>query len=211
MNKPLIISISGGIGSGKDTIADYLVSQHGYRRESFAASLKDAVSVIFKWDRAMLEGRTAEARKERDTIDKWWAERLQYPHLTPRWVLQNFGTDCCRNNFHNDIWLASLENKLRDITTPVVISDTRFMNELKMIARLGGLMITVRRGEKPDWWETAKNSNKSPLAYEKMLDLNIHPSEWEWVPFPFDEKIYNNQSISDLHYRVNDILTNNQA
>ena len=42
----MIIGICGFIGSGKDTIADYLVNLHHFRKESFANSLKDAVNFI---------------------------------------------------------------------------------------------------------------------------------------------------------------------
>ena len=50
----MIIGVCGFIGSGKDTIADYLTNFHGFRRESFAGSLKDAVAQVFGWDRTML-------------------------------------------------------------------------------------------------------------------------------------------------------------
>ena len=43
----MIIGICGLIGAGKDTIADYLVNVHGFRRESFAGTLKDAVAAVF--------------------------------------------------------------------------------------------------------------------------------------------------------------------
>ena len=36
----MIIGVCGFIGSGKDTIADYLVNLHHFRRESFANTLK---------------------------------------------------------------------------------------------------------------------------------------------------------------------------
>ena len=65
----MIIGICGFIGSGKDTIADYLVNLHGFRRESFANSLKDAVAQIFGWDRIMLEGRTKQSREWREQRD----------------------------------------------------------------------------------------------------------------------------------------------
>ena len=81
-----IISISGLIGSGKDTIAEYLINNHGFKKDSFAATLKDAVAAMFGWDRAMLEGATPETRALREQVDQWWANRLGIPHLTPRWV-----------------------------------------------------------------------------------------------------------------------------
>ena len=51
----MIIGLVGFIGSGKGTIADLLVERHGFFKESFANSVKDACSLIFGWDRAMLE------------------------------------------------------------------------------------------------------------------------------------------------------------
>jgi dephospho-CoA kinase len=59
----MIIGVCGFIGSGKDTVADYLVNFHEFRRESFANTLKDAVAAVFGWDRTMLEGRTKTARE----------------------------------------------------------------------------------------------------------------------------------------------------
>ena len=58
----MILGICGLIGAGKDTIADYLVNIHEFRRESFANTLKDAVAHVFGWDRELLEGRTKQSR-----------------------------------------------------------------------------------------------------------------------------------------------------
>ena len=38
----MLIGLVGLIGSGKDTVAERLVSHHGFKRDSFAQSLKDA-------------------------------------------------------------------------------------------------------------------------------------------------------------------------
>jgi len=156
----MIIGICGFIGSGKDTIADYLVNLHHFRRESFASTLKDAVSQVFGWDRTMLEGRTKQAREWREQVDPWWAERLHMPTLTPRWILQYWGTEVCRAGFHDDIWIASLENKLRHSQDDVVISDCRFPNEIKAIKNAGGRVIRVTRGPEPAWYEAAASVNR---------------------------------------------------
>ena len=152
----MIIAISGLIGSGKDTVADYLVNLHEYRRESFAGNLKDSMSAIFGWDREMLEGRSKSSREWREQVDPWWAERLNMPELTPRWILQYVGTDVIRANFHNDMWIASLENKLRKSEDDIVISDVRFKNEVTMLRNLGAICIEVTRGDKPEWFQTAQ-------------------------------------------------------
>lgn len=125
----MIIGITGFIGSGKDTAADYLCTFHGFKRVSFAGTLKDAVAAVFGWDRDLLEGSTKMSREWREQVDEWWANRLDIPHLTPRWVLQQWGTEVCRNGFHNDIWVASVENKLRMTQDNIVITDCRFANE----------------------------------------------------------------------------------
>ena len=130
----MIIGVCGFIGCGKDTVADYLVNFHEYRRESFADSLKDSVAAVFGWDRIMLEGRTKESREWREQVDKWCAERLDMPTLTPRWVLQYWGTEVCRKTFHDDIWIASIENKLRQSKDNIVISP-KGKNILRGISR----------------------------------------------------------------------------
>ena len=137
----MIVGIVGLIGAGKDTAADYLCNFHGFRRESFANTLKDAVACVFGWDRVLLEGRTKQAREWREQVDPWWAQRLNVPDLTPRYVLQQWGTEVCRRGFHDDIWIASLENKLRNSQDDVVISDCRFPNEIAAIKQAGGCLL----------------------------------------------------------------------
>jgi hypothetical protein len=204
----MIIGVCGFIGSGKDTIADYLTNFHGFRRESFANSLKDAVAYVFGWDRTMLEGRTKTAREWREQVDPWWAERLGMPTLTPRWVLQYWGTEVCRRAFHDDIWIASLENKLRNSKDDIVISDCRFPNEIKSIKAAGGIVIRVKRGDDPEWYNDAADMNAGDrcsnymMAKIRMQKLGIHASETAWVGTKFDAVMDNNTSIDDLYAQV---------
>jgi hypothetical protein len=205
----MIIGICGFIGSGKDTVADYLVNFHEFRRESFANTLKDAVAAVFGWDRTMLEGRTKEAREWREQVDPWWAERLAMPTLTPRWVLQYWGTEVCRRSFHDDIWIASLENKLRTSKDNVVISDCRFPNEIQSIRDAGGKIVWVQRGELPDWYDTAIEANLGHnYAVQDLKMRKIHASETAWVGTDFDTVIDNNRSIDDLYQQAKLIVSN---
>lgn len=208
----MIIGVCGFIGSGKDTIADYLVNNHGFRRESFANTLKDAVSAVFGWDRTMLEGRTKEARAWREQVDPWWAERLNMPDLTPRLMLQLWGTEVCRKGFHDDIWIASLENKLRTSKDDVVISDCRFPNEIQAIKNAGGKVVRVVRGPEPEWYDDAVAANKGPtyigwaLGKDSLRKFNIHASETAWVGTDFDSVFDNNSSLDNLFEQVESIL-----
>ncbi len=206
----MIIGICGFIGSGKDTIADYLVNFHEFRRESFASTLKDAVSAVFGWDRTMLEGRTKAAREWREQVDPWWAERLDMPTLTPRWVLQYWGTEVCRKAFHDDIWIASLENKLRNSKDNVVISDCRFPNEISSIRNAGGQIIWVQRGELPEWYQYALAANTlgSNMALNELKMRKVHASETAWVGTEFDAVLDNNGTIDDLYKQVRSVVGN---
>jgi hypothetical protein len=207
----MIIGVCGFIGSGKDTIADYLVNFHEFRRESFASTLKDAVAAVFGWDRTMLEGRTKEAREWREQVDPWWAARLDMPTLTPRWVLQYWGTEVCRKAFHDDIWIASLENKLRNSKDHVVISDCRFPNEISSIKNAGGQIVWVQRGTLPEWYDVAVDANRgSNVAINELKMRKIHASETAWVGTEFDAIIDNNSTIDDLYQQAQTLVISNQ-
>lgn len=204
-----IIGITGFINSGKDTVADYLVNFHGYRRESFANTLKDAVAQVFNWDREMLEGRSKESRAWRETTDSWWADRLKMPELTPRWVLQQWGTNVLRTGFHDDIWIASLENKLRNTTDDVVITDCRFPNEIQAIKAAGGTVIRIKRGAEPEWYDAAIAYNRGPngnsqwsVSKHKLDKLGAHASEYAWIGTNFDQVLDNNGTLDHLYNQV---------
>ena len=203
----MIIGFVGLIGSGKDTAADYLVGFHGFRRDSFANTLKDAVSAVFGWDRELIEGRTPEARAWREQVDEWWSTRLNIPHLTPRWILQYWGTDVLRNNFHDDIWIAALESRLAKRSDHTVISDVRFPNEVKAIRAQGGKIVWIQRGVIPHWYDIACKANKGDAKAQLWLTDNaIHASETSWAGTDFDMIINNNGKIEDLYSQIRSLV-----
>jgi hypothetical protein len=157
----------------------------------------------------LLEGRTPEARAWREQIDTWWAIRLNMPNLTPRWVLQYWGTEVCRRAFHDDIWIAALEARLSRRSDNTVISDVRFPNEIASIRNAGGKIIWVKRGELPGWYGVAlaANHHHQPNASSEILaEKGIHVSETAWVGTQFDYEIENNGTVEELYNTVKNLV-----
>ena len=205
----MIIGICGFIGSGKDTVAKMMVDK-GCAQDSFAAPVKDVCSSIFGWDRTLLEGDTVESRDFRETPDLYWTTKLGVPNFTPRLALQLLGTDVLRNHFDQDIWINSLEyrmRKLKESAPCIVISDARFRNELDVIKRMGGVVVWVQRGELPEWFETASKAHDNVVAKKIMTTKykDVHESEWNWAGYPVDYIIDNNSDLDHLAKQVEDM------
>ena len=211
----MIVGFVGFIGSGKDTAADYLVNFHGFRRDSFANTLKDAVSAVFGWDRELLEGRSRQSREWREQPDQWWTHRLGRD-ITPRLMLQLWGTEVCRQGFHDDIWIASLENMLRQSQDDIVISDVRFPNEVQAIHRAGGKIYWIQRNGLPEWYDCALKENTTDEYDQWLLEdadelmaqryPAVHASEWAWIGQAFDGVLDNNGTIDDLYQQLRNLV-----
>lgn len=205
----MIIGLVGFIGSGKDTVAQHFI-KNGCIRDSFATPLKDACAAIFGWPRELLEGDTVESRDFRETPDMFWTRKTGIDNFTPRLALQLIGTDVMRNHFNQDIWLNSLEYRIRQSssTHSVVISDARFRNELDLIHNMNGKIIWVKRGEMPQWYDVAVIANSGNAVSRKIMQTrykDVHESEWNWAGYPVDYVIDNNGSLDELSAQVEDI------
>jgi hypothetical protein len=204
----MIIGLCGFINSGKGTVADILSNKHDFIKESFANSVKDAVSVIFEWDREMLEGATPESRAWREQPDVWWSDKFGRP-FSPRTALQIMGTEAGRNSFHQDLWIYSLLRRMHN-TMDYVIADVRFPNEIKAIKQAGGKVFHIQRGPLPDWYADACKTNKlndwSGIGQQMLKYSDIHYSEWAWCGMSNDGVIHNNSTLEDLEKKVDLIL-----
>ncbi len=189
----MIIGLCGLIGAGKGTVADILVDQ-GFKKVSFADKLKDGVSTIFGWDRSMLEGDTDESRAWRELRDDFWSNETKM-EISPRLVLQLFGTDCMRDGFYDGVWVSLLKKTILDNPEQnYVVPDVRFENEVNMLHDIGGEVWEVKRGPDPQWL----------IEYETtgVVPKDVHTSEWKWVKARKDEVILNDTSINDLKGQV---------
>ena len=195
-----IIAICGFQGSGKDTLANILIKKYGYKKLSFGGTVKDIASIIFNWDRKMLEGDSKESREWREKVDDWWSKKLEIKNLTPRYILQQIGTDLFRNNFHKDIWINCLEKKLIDYDK-VVITDCRFPNELKILNKYNATIIQIYRGNLPEWFNDVKLGKKDPPK-------ELHESETSWIKESSNYNILNNGTIEELENIIKNIINN---
>lgn len=185
----MIIGLVGFIGSGKGTVRDILVREHGYHGFAFADALKDAVSTIFTWPRGLLEGDSNASRAFRERVDPWWSHKLGY-EVTPRLILQKMGTEACRHGIADNIWIAALEKRIHGYDD-VVISDVRFPNEIDFVRSAGGVIVRVKRGEEP--------------TPEELSKMHISESAWNYV-VP-DYILDNDGSLQELKDKIKLVLT----
>ena len=152
----------------------------------------------------MLEGDTNESREWREQKDIFWTAETGRL-ITPRIVLQEFGTDCMRNGFYDGIWVSLLKKKLLENShTDFVIPDVRFENEINMIKEVGGEVWVVVRGSTPEWLQDYQRNNITPPD-------DIHSSEYRWVKAKKDYIIDNNSTLHELRHRVSNRLGSTQT
>ena len=154
---------------------------------------------MFNWDRELLEGKTEVSREWREQPDEYWSEKFGKP-VTPRWVLQHFGTEVMRGNMYDGIWVDSCIGRYKGANT--VISDTRFPNEITTIRKIGGKIILVKRGPNPDWFTDFVEGN--------IIPKGIHSSEYLWAQSDFDYTIENNGTKEELYGKIDNLIISNE-
>ena len=99
-NNMAIISISGKIGSGKDTIADIIMQYTPYHRwqvKKFAGKLKDIAEILTGVPKINFEDQEF---KQQDMGPEWG--------MTYRDLLQKLGTEAMRSGLHKNVWVNAL-------------------------------------------------------------------------------------------------------
>lgn len=164
----MILGLSGKALSGKDTVADYLISNHGWDKKiGFATNLKSACSMIFdlsNYQVSSQEGKSSYLEEpifttKRDIVEilRWmrtthaveledrdFEPLLGKRLMTPRDILQFVGTEVMRYyipSYHTDV----VFNSMISGDMNVIITDVRFPNEYNDIKNYGGEVVRINR------------------------------------------------------------------
>lgn len=129
----IILGILGKKGSGKDTLADYMIQNHGFYKHTFAGPLKNCCRDLFHLSEDQLHNPIL-----KEVVIPEWG-------LSPRQILQKVGTDLFRKHFSPDFWLRQFEFQFPYDKQRIVCSDVRFQNEADLILQFGGILIRVDR------------------------------------------------------------------
>lgn len=156
-----IIGVCGLAGSGKDTVADYLVAKHNYTKVSFAAILKDMLRV------AGLPEPTNRDDKEKI---------IEGFNFSWRHAAQTLGTEYGRVCLGENIWIDLTMKSLRE-DGKYVVSDVRFENEATAIRNVGNLIHLKGRGA--NLGELSAHASEAGVAYKSGDVLISNDSSME--------------------------------
>lgn len=184
-NGSSVIGLIGHIGSGKTTVANYLVDNYGWSEVSFADPLKQ-VAMVFKFSENNIYG----TQEQKENINKLWG-------ISGREFMQKFGTEVCRDFIPvvmptmKNIWVniakRSIERKLNEGHN-VIVSDIRFSDELDMIRDIGGVIIKIVRPLK----HNVNNSHASVDSIDALpFDIELHNTGYNKLCYDIDMIIRN--------------------
>ena len=126
--RPILVGLAGYARTGKDTVAQILVDDHGFERIGFADKVRDFVAASSEGVRAVVKSQGWEAAKSDPNI---------------RGALQRCGM-AAREVIGEDVWV---EAAFRDLQPGgrYVVSDVRFENEVEAIWDRGGVNFRINR------------------------------------------------------------------
>lgn len=220
--KGIIVGVMGNAGSGKDTLADYLVKNHGFVKMSLADEMKRICKRVYDFTDEQLWGPS----EKRNTMDLRYDRAIseinyEYPlsYLTPRMALQVLGTEwgrrCYLNTWVNftlrdasrllmdDRLFYTQQEGLQRLTVApyvapavrgVVIPDCRFKNEIEAVHQFKGFVIRIKRDVK-----------------ELTSGVFLHASEEEQKTIPdsaVDYVVTNNSSYEAFYTNIDSIMAN---
>jgi dephospho-CoA kinase len=180
-----LIGILGRKRSGKDTLGSYMIENYNYQRYAYADPIKDTLKVMFDLNDEQLNDK-------KETIDERWG-------VSPRIIMQQFGTEICRNDLSKYIENIKLEDETlwiklfrifyeKNKDKDIVVTDVRFLDEINAIKSLGGKIVKINRD----------NLEYDGHCSEKDID--------NYNPDLIDYTIDNNYTFDDLYSQIDTFL-----
>lgn len=190
-----LILISAYGGTGKDSVADYLVENYSFTKLAFADALRAVAAAInpivshhteYVTDEyGNILSADVEYIRYLDALESVGYNQAKFDYPEVRSFLQLVGTDAVRNNLGDNIWVDTAM-KRADQLERVVIPDCRFVNEAQAGRSRGGFVIRMNRpGVGP---------------------AGSHISEVGLDDYSFDTVIENDGSLEDLFKKVDEWL-----
>jgi hypothetical protein len=159
----MLIGLSGYARTGKDTVADILVKEHGFTKIGFSDPLYE---MALRLD-PLIETSFWLSDDGHLPLSKvvaqhgWETAKDEYPEV--RRILQALGTDAGREVLGENVWVDALLRRVEP-EGRYVIRDMRFPNEFYAVENEGGATVRI---ERPGYGPT--NGHISETALDDFL------------------------------------------
>lgn len=153
-----LVGIGGFAQTGKDTVADHLVAEHGWQKEYMSRALETALLKLNPWVNIVPGNWKQGAWPKGPLAYETWIRYASLHHLVGyevskncldvRDYLQKLGTEIGRNMFHSDVWVRwafRQVDEAMEAGRSVAITGIRFPNELEWVAERGGHLVWIDR------------------------------------------------------------------
>ncbi len=167
-----IVGISGKMGAGKDTLANWVSERLKEEGElepvvlSFASPLKKACCAFFSWDEIVFNDRTL-----KEKTDPFWG-------ISPRQAAQLLGTEGFRHLFGDDIHIRAMEKTIDSLPNLdrklILIPDIRFDNEADFVRSKKGVIIHLKSSDQHNLNDATKAHASESGIREENGDVYLY-------------------------------------
>lgn len=184
----MLIVFVGKIGCGKTTASKYLSTKYNFKEIAFADPLKK-----FAMNVGFTHNQVYGTQEEKEEINEFWG-------MSGRKFMQIFGTDIMRKqSFIENFWVRVLEqsiNKSINQRDNFVVSDGRFLDEIEMIRRKGGIVVRILRNDSSE--HSSENSSENSLNHSSEKEID------EITPDFVINNLSNNKE--DFYIKIDEII-----